>query len=119
MSSSTTKPTRAAARILRYARRHAGLTQRELAARSGVPQETIARIETARTSPRFDTLALLLDATGSELEVVPRLGDGVDRTLIRHALELEPMARLEQGRRAAAGMVWLRDAYQRSAARGD
>jgi DNA-binding XRE family transcriptional regulator len=39
------------------ARRSAGLTQRQLAERSGVPQPTIARIESGKQMPRADTLA--------------------------------------------------------------
>jgi transcriptional regulator with XRE-family HTH domain len=114
MSSRAVEPTLAAARILRYARRRAGLSQRTLAAQSGVPQETIARIESGATVPRFDTIAHLLDACGLELEVVPRLGVGEDRTLIRRALAMEPDARLEEGLRAARGMEQLKDAWDRS-----
>ena len=58
------------------ARRGAGLTQRQLAARSGVPQPTIARIESGRQVPRVDTLERLLDACGWELEMTPRRGEG-------------------------------------------
>ena len=110
MSSQSAERTRAAARMVRYARRRAGLTQRGLAAASGVPQETIARIESATTQPRFDTLARLLDASGFELEVVPRLGDGVDRTLIAQALQRDAAERIEVGYQAARDMEWLRTA---------
>jgi transcriptional regulator with XRE-family HTH domain len=70
-----------AGRILRHARLRAGLTQRELSRESGVPQETIARIEAGRTDPRLGTLDRLLAAAGWGLEVMPRPGDGIDRTL--------------------------------------
>lgn len=105
-----TARTRAAARILRDARKRAGLTQRGLAQRAGVPQETIARIETSATQPRFDTLARLLDACGFELEVLPRLGVGVDMTLIDRMLAQGPGERLATGAEAARGMEWLRSA---------
>lgn len=36
-----------------------GLTQAELARRSGVPQSTISRIPTRKRSPRYDTLQKL------------------------------------------------------------
>jgi len=114
--SSSAPPTRAAARILRSARRRAGLTQRALASASGIPQETIARIESASTQPRFDTLDRLLEACGFELEIAPRLGDGVDRTLIRWMLGLTPTERLEHGQRAARDMETLRAAWSRSGA---
>src|SRR2546430_2203341 len=44
-------------RLLSYARRSAGFSQRQLAERSGIPQPAIARIESGRSTPRLDTLA--------------------------------------------------------------
>jgi transcriptional regulator with XRE-family HTH domain len=73
-----------AARMLRHARRRAGLTQRELAARVGIPQETISRIESGRIDPRVSTLDRLLEGCGFGLEHGPRPGVGVDRTLFTH-----------------------------------
>jgi transcriptional regulator with XRE-family HTH domain len=70
-------------RMAKYARRRAGLTQRQLAAKVGIPQETIARIEAGRVDPRVGTLDRLLEGCGYALEVMPRLGIGVDRTQIR------------------------------------
>lgn len=107
--------TGAAARILRYARRRAGLTQRALAAASGTPQETIARIESGASIPRFDTLDHLIEACGFELDVMPRLGVGVDRSLIAAALRRTPEERLIAGRRAAQGMEWLKTGVRRPA----
>ena len=83
-----------AARMLRHARRSAGLTQRALAARTGVPQETIARIETARADPRATTLDRLLEGCGFGLEHLPRLGIGIDRAQIQERLALDPGERL-------------------------
>lgn len=117
MSHRSTPRTRTAARILRDTRKRAGLTQRALAERAGVSQETIARIETSATQPRFDTLARLLDACGYELEVMPRLGMGVDQTLIASMLDLTSTERLAHGEEAARGMAWLRSAERRGAAR--
>lgn len=51
-----------AADLLREARRHARLTQRELAERSGVPQASIARMERGTAMPRSDTLERLAGA---------------------------------------------------------
>jgi transcriptional regulator with XRE-family HTH domain len=79
-----------AGRMLRYARRRAGLTQRQLAEKAGIAQETIARIERGRMDPRLNTLDRLLEACGWGLEVEPRLGIGVDRTQIRERLALSP-----------------------------
>jgi transcriptional regulator with XRE-family HTH domain len=61
------------------ARRAAGLSQRELSRRTGVPQPAIARIEAGRQVPRADTLDRLLRACGFELRLAPARGGGVDR----------------------------------------
>lgn len=83
-----------ASRMLRHARRTAGLTQRALAAKTGVPQETIARIESGRADPRVATLDRLLEGCGYGLEHLPRLGIGIDRAQIRERLDLSPGERL-------------------------
>lgn len=83
-----------AGRMLLFARSRAKLTQRGLSAKSGVPQETIARIERGRADPRLATLDRLLEACGYGLEVEPRLGIGVDRTQIAGLLRLTPSERL-------------------------
>lgn len=62
------------AKLLRDARLKAGLTQRALAEKSGVPQPTIAAIESGRQDPRATTLWKLLDACGYELELVTHSG---------------------------------------------
>lgn len=78
----------AACRLLKGARTKAQLTQRELAERAGVPQATVGRIESGASQPKLETLLLLLNAAGFELELRPRRGEGIDRTLIRQQLEL-------------------------------
>jgi transcriptional regulator with XRE-family HTH domain len=83
-----------AGRMVREARRRANLTQRELSAKAGIPQETIARIERGRVDPRVGTLDRLLEGCGYGLESMPRLGIGVDRTQIRELLKLTPSERL-------------------------
>jgi transcriptional regulator with XRE-family HTH domain len=76
------------ARVLRQARRRAGLTQRQLAGRAGVAQSVVGRIESGAVVPRVDTLDRLLEACGEGLEALPRPGRGVDRTLF--TLDLAP-----------------------------
>ena len=83
-----------AARMLRHARRSAGLTQRALAASTRIPQETIARIEVGRSDPRVETLDRLLEGCGYGLEHLPRLGIGIDRSQIRERLAMTPSKRL-------------------------
>ena len=94
-----------AARLLRRARRQAGLSQRQLARLADVPQSTVARIELGTMSPRTDTFDRVLRATGQTLDVEPILGVGIDRTQIRELLRLSPQERLrlaESGARALA-----------------
>lgn len=90
--------------MLRWARRKAGLTQRELAERAGVAQPSVARIESGAVVPRVDTLETLLRACGYTLEAQELRGVGVDTTLIDEMLELTPEARLEKGK-AWAGFL--------------
>jgi transcriptional regulator with XRE-family HTH domain len=75
------------------ARQGAGLSQRELARRSGVPQAAISRIEHGLVSPRAETLDRLLRSCGKDVELIERHGIGVDRTLIRERLRLTPAER--------------------------
>jgi predicted transcriptional regulator len=103
-----------AARLLRSARRRAGLSQRGLADRSGVPQPAIARIESGAVSPRLDTLARLLTAADATLELAPRIGVGVDRTLIRAALARAPEDRVRSAAAAARNLA----AFRTEVARG-
>jgi transcriptional regulator with XRE-family HTH domain len=88
---------KAVAEWVNGARRSAGLTQRQLAVRSGVPQPTIARIESGKQMPRADTLDRLLKACGWELDMTPRRGQGEDHGLIRSWLALTPEGRAERG----------------------
>lgn len=82
-----------AGNILRHARTKAGLSQRELGRRAGVSQTTISQIEHDKTSPRFETLDRLLSVCGFELELIPRAGVGIDRTVMRELLQLTPAER--------------------------
>lgn len=83
---------RSAADLIREARRRSALTQRQLASRSGVAQPVIARIESGRSKPSFETVEKLLAACGMALEsratAAAEPGAGVDRTLIRELLPL-------------------------------
>jgi transcriptional regulator with XRE-family HTH domain len=98
-----------AARVLRQARRRAGLTQRELAGKAGVPQSQVAKIESGAVIPRVDTLDRLLEAAGEGLESVPRPGIGLDRTGYRELLRKPPAGRLRQAARSAHGLARLRE----------
>lgn len=95
-------------RILKKARRQAGLTQRGLGELAGVPQSTVARIESGAIDARATTLARLLRFCGFDLEALPRLGAGVDRSQIRERLARSPRERLEDLTFAAAAMERIR-----------
>jgi transcriptional regulator with XRE-family HTH domain len=82
---------------LRRARRRADLTQRELAALTGVAQPTVARIERGHENPRVETIEKLLRACGWRLDARQLGGIGIDRTQMRELLVLEPTERLRSG----------------------
>ena len=81
--------------LLKRARSEAGLTQRALATKAGVPQSTVGRIEAGLIDPKVSTLSKLLGACGYTLEYRRRLGVGVDRSLIRQMLKMTPRERLD------------------------
>jgi transcriptional regulator with XRE-family HTH domain len=81
--------------LLREARAEAGLSQRGLAARAGVAQSEIARIENGRQEPSFARMLHLLRSAGFDLrtELVPH--DEHDAELIRGMLSVSPEERLD------------------------
>ncbi len=57
--------------IIQY-RDEMGLSQRELAKRCGIPQSSLARIETLKTVPRLDTVIKIMQPLGLKLTAVPQ-----------------------------------------------
>jgi transcriptional regulator with XRE-family HTH domain len=89
------------ASLLVQARRAAGLSQRELAARAGVAQQEIARYERGRVTPSLERLRSLIAACGLELTFgLARADDSYDHQ-IAAALALTPAARLDTALRDA------------------
>jgi transcriptional regulator with XRE-family HTH domain len=88
------------------------MTQRDLAAASGVPQPSVARIERGVTVPRVDTFQRLLTAADQQLMVEPRLGKGVDRTLIRAMLAMTPEQRARGAAVAGRNLIAFRRGVQ-------
>jgi transcriptional regulator with XRE-family HTH domain len=87
--------------LLVQARRRAGLSQRELAARAGVAQQEIARYERGRVTPSLERLRTLIAACGLELTFgLARADDSYDEQ-IATALALAPAQRLERALRDA------------------
>lgn len=101
-------------RYLRYARRKARLTQAELASRAGVPQPVIARIESGASMPRFDTLDRLLNVCGFSLELAPRVGLGVDRSMIEPLVAATPVDRATTAAKQARAVEDLVSASRRA-----
>jgi transcriptional regulator with XRE-family HTH domain len=85
--------------LLRSARRRAGLSQRELAERTGTSQSVVARIELGEASPTWETLSRLVGAAGFELDVrltaVPTFGSHMLADVAR-IRALTPEARLAE-----------------------
>lgn len=48
-----------------------GLSQRELASLCGIPQSSVARIESLKTTPNLDTLLKIMQPLGLKLTVTP------------------------------------------------
>lgn len=61
-------PSGTAAALLREARQRRDMSQRELGRAAGVPQSTVANIESNRQQPSVAMLERLLDAAGFRLE---------------------------------------------------
>ena len=101
--------------MVRQARRRRGLTQRELAQEAAVSQSTVARIESGTMDPRASTLQKLLRACGEDLEAQPLMGVGIDRSLIRAALERSPRERIQM----AADMSHFVDRLRRGLRKAD
>ncbi len=85
-----------AASLVRQARRASGLTQSALAARMGLPQSVVARLERPGSNPTWDTVTRALAASGHELELHELTGSdrGLDLGALRVRLALSPIERL-------------------------
>ena len=87
------------AAVLRAARRAAGLTQAELASRTGTSQAAISDIERGSTRPTVERFDRLLRACRHHLDVVPA---APDMTVDPHDLQLLQLnARLTPAQRLA------------------
>jgi hypothetical protein len=84
-----------AGQLIAEARKRAHLTQAQLADRLGSHQSVVARWESGRTRPDFETVQRVVRAAGFELGVsVQRTDDGHDLALIRRQLRLPAHRRL-------------------------
>lgn len=102
-----------AGQFVREARRRAALSQRALAARAGVSQPLVARIESGEVDPSFSRCLQLVRACGFDLDIhVTRLDEDV-WTLVEQGAAVTPDERLD---RMLAGIDLLRAGQE---ARGD
>ena len=87
--------------LIRKARTSAGLTQRELADLLGTHQPVVARWETGRTRPDFDTVVEAVSACGFNLQIELTPIDH-DAVLVRRELAKPPAKRLQDLAEAVA-----------------
>ncbi len=81
--------------LVKAARKAAGLTQIELARRAGLTQPEVARLEAPGANPRFETLHVVLEAAGAQLELSTGGQQQIDPTLIADGLASTPSQRLQ------------------------
>jgi uncharacterized protein len=83
-------------KLIRSARRSAGLTQVELARRLGTTQPVVARLENPDANPTLATIERALEAAGYglELRAVPKQRSGVDESQLLERLAWTPAERL-------------------------
>lgn len=70
------------ARALKDARRAAGLSQRDLAARIGMPQSHLSKIESGRVDAQVSTVIEIARALGHDLRLVPRQGIAILESIL-------------------------------------
>jgi transcriptional regulator with XRE-family HTH domain len=83
--------------VLRDARRRAGVSQKQLAIRTGIAASSLSRVENGRESPSFERFALCLEALGFEpsIDLRPLAGSEADPVHLAAEAELTPAQRLE------------------------
>jgi transcriptional regulator with XRE-family HTH domain len=85
-----------ASHLIRTARQEAGLTQAELAARAGMTQSMIARMERPGANPTVDTLETVLGTMHRHIELRPAPTlPPVDESQIVAQLRRTPAERLD------------------------
>lgn len=97
--------------LVREARRRAGLTQSELAARAGTTQSAIARVESGRTSPSYDTVMRLVGLCGFTPDIHLEPDDAEhDLSLAAPLLRMSPQQRADHHDQVVKVFEELREA---------
>jgi transcriptional regulator with XRE-family HTH domain len=81
--------------LVREARKRAGMTQSELAARAGTTQSAVARVESGAVSPSLEHLTKLVRAAGFDIDVRLAPYDDHDLSMALRNLTLTPEQRLD------------------------
>jgi len=82
--------------VIRIARDRAGLTQQQLAERSGRPRETIVRWESGSQLPSLDAVSALVDRCGLDLVLRLAKRDSTLNDRVGEQLSLSPATRLKR-----------------------
>lgn len=77
---------------LREARQRKGFSQRELSAKSGVPQSHISKIESGAVDLRVSSLVALARVLDLELELVPKKTVPAIRSIVRSSTNNDAQA---------------------------
>jgi transcriptional regulator with XRE-family HTH domain len=104
----------AAAALVRLARSRAGLTQRQLAERAGVPQSVVARIESGARQPTVPTLERILAGAGVEVRYRLEPLDDHDRLLAAEHARRSPAEREMLEARHTEFLAKVREAGERA-----
>ena len=96
--------------LVREARKRAGLTQVILAGRAGVPQSTVARIESGAQTPSTEMVERLVRASGFEIRLGLGEPDVGTLSLFERSLGRTPTERLADATRAARFVLKGREA---------
>jgi transcriptional regulator with XRE-family HTH domain len=89
------------ARLVREARRRAGLSQAALAERAGVPTSTVGRIESGARTPSVELVERLVRAAGFEVTVSLSEPDPGTDSMFERTLRRTPRERLADATRTA------------------
>jgi transcriptional regulator with XRE-family HTH domain len=110
-----------ASAILRQLRRDSGLTQRDLAAKAGVPQSTIAEVEVGQREPSLTLLSRIAESAGQSIAIrlapLPRHSAVATANTIKDRLHGDPGDGLSLDIRedgALRAVIDLKDALRRS-----
>ncbi len=98
--------------LVREARKRAGLTQAELAARAGTTQSAIARVESGAVAPSLKRLTELVRAAGFDIDVRLVPYDEHDLSIALRNRTLTPEQRLDNMLNAQRFGAELRRAMQ-------